>query len=68
MKLSKLIKQNDCTTETEFFDYMVATYVNGNKADCKMLFSKMKIADKKHFVTYIRHANQNMYDLFIDLI
>lgn len=54
MKLLTLAKRLDFTTETEYFDYCIDSWFNGNFSQCKKLFADMAKADRKNLIEYIR--------------
>lgn len=51
--LEKLAKSLDFQQETEYFDYCIESYINGNKDQCKSLFLKMKKDDRKRLLNHI---------------
>ena len=54
MKLLTLAKKLDFTQETEYFDYCINSWFNGNFSQCRELFKAMNKADKRNLITYIR--------------
>lgn len=56
--LINLAKALDFTTETEYFDYCINSWFNGNFSQCQKLFSDMKKADRRELIKYI----QGCYD------
>jgi hypothetical protein len=54
MKLLTLAKKLDFTQETEYFDYCINSWFNGNFSQCKELFKAMAKTDRQHLITYIR--------------
>lgn len=54
MKIITLARKLDFTTETEYFDYCINSYLNGNYSQCKELFKAMTKADRKNLIEYIR--------------
>lgn len=54
MKLLTLAKKLDFTQETEYFDYCINSWFNGNFSQCRKLFKAMNKADKRNLITYIR--------------
>jgi len=54
MKLIKLANQLEFNTETQYFDYCIDSYHNGNFNQCKELFNAMTKADKKRLIQYIK--------------
>lgn len=58
MKLLTLAKRLDFTTETEYFDYCMDSYTNGNFSQCKELFKAMTKLDRKAFLQYLNGQAQ----------
>jgi len=54
MKLLTLAKKLDFTQETEYFDYCINSWFNGNFIQCRELFKAMTKTDRKRLVEYIR--------------
>ena len=54
MKLLTLAKGLDFTSETEYFDYCINSWFNGNFSQCRKLFSDMTKADRKRLILYIK--------------
>ena len=52
-KLITLAKELDFTTELEYYQYCLDSYVNGNKSQCKELFKAMKPEDRKGLLKYL---------------
>ncbi len=67
MKLLSLAKKLDFTAETEYFDYCIDSWFNGNLSQCKDLFKRMNKVDRMGLITYIqgcydyRHEVENFY-------
>ena len=59
MKLITLAKNLDLNTETEYFDYCINSYANGNFAQCRKLFADMNGEDRKRLVEYIAGCYDN---------
>lgn len=53
MKLIILAKKLDFSTEYEYFDYCIDSYINGNFSQCKNLFKAMTKKDKNNLLIYI---------------
>jgi len=58
-KLITLAKELDFNSETEYFDYLIESHVNGQFSQCRRLFSEMKKEDQK---TFVRHITQHDFD------
>jgi len=56
--LKTLAKELDFSNETEYFDYMIDSHINGNIKQCKDLFNDMRQADRKAFVSYLNGQAQ----------
>jgi hypothetical protein len=69
MKLLTLAKRLDFTTETEYFDYCVQSYINGNNSQCKELFKAMTKDDRHNLISYIRdnYGNDEIHNYFVNL-
>jgi hypothetical protein len=70
-KLITLAKELDFTTEQEYFEYMIDSYVNGCFSQCKNLFNEMSKADQKQFLLYMRNENDTLvriYDYYFNLL
>ena len=57
MKLITLAKKLDFNTETEYFDYCINSYINGNFTQCRKLFSDMTKKDRKRLIEYIANCH-----------
>lgn len=69
--LLKLAKQLDFQSETEYFDYCIDSYINGNKDQCKNLFKKMKKEDRKRLLNYISQEMiqpSHMFNFYLNLL
>jgi ribosomal protein S24E len=53
-----LAKDYDFQSETEYFDYIINSLVNGNRQQVKRLFNQMKKCDKETFL--INHIDVNI--------
>ena len=63
MKLITLAKRLDFTTETDYFDYCINSWFNGNFSQCKDLFAAMSKADKKGLINYIKGCYDYTHDV-----
>jgi hypothetical protein len=54
MKLLTLAKRLDFATETEYFDYCINSWFNGQFSQCRDLFSRMSKKDQKVLIQYIK--------------
>jgi hypothetical protein len=71
--LKTLVKAYGFTTDSEYFEYCINSYLNGNIKQAKELFTQMKLEDKKSFLLsytefYDNPSQQNSYKFFINLI
>jgi len=57
-KLLTLAKGLDFQTESEYFDYCIDSFINGNFTQCRKLFNDMRKQDRKELVNYIHSMNQ----------
>ena len=69
MKLITLAKRLDFTTESEYLDYCVQSYINGNFKQCKELFKAMAKDDRHNLIAYIRdnYGNDEIHNYFVGL-
>jgi len=69
-KLITLTKELDFTTETEYFDYMIDTHINGQFTQCRNLFNEMKLVDQKRLISYISTYSKlhDVYVFYFDLL
>ena len=51
--LAKLAKELDFELSTEYFDYCLTSYINGNFSQCGKLFKAMRKDDQKGLIRYI---------------
>ena len=51
-KLITLAKELDFSTESEYFDYLIDSHINGNFSQCRKLFAEMRKEDQKKLVRY----------------
>lgn len=63
MKLIKLAKRLDFSTETEYFDYCINSWFNGNFTQCKELFKAMNKEDRKGLISYIKGCYDNRHEV-----
>lgn len=68
-KLTTLAKELEFKTENEYFDYMIASHINGNFTQCRELFNAMKKEDKKKFIVYVdnSYTDKKIRDFYFDL-
>lgn len=66
-KLITLANELDFTTETEYFDYLIDSHINGNFSSCKRLFADMSRANQKQFLMYCVGFS-NVYQFYFDLL
>ncbi len=62
MKLLTLAKKLDFTTELQYFDYCLDSYINGNFTQCRELFKAMNREDKKGLIDYLKDRDINSVD------
>jgi len=55
-KLITLAKELDFTYESEYFDYLIDSYINGNLSQCKELFNAMEKDSQKQFILYLKNG------------
>lgn len=67
-KLITLAREMEKETETEYFDYIIDSYFNGQFSQCRKLFVEMKKEDQKNFVSYCKDANWLSYEYFFKLL
>jgi len=69
-KLITLAKELDFTTETEYFDYLIESYINGQFTQCRNLFNAMKKEDKKGFIKYVdnSYTEKDIKDFYFNLL
>ena len=67
-KLLTLAKGLDFESETDYFNYCIDSYINGNFTQCKRLFKDMGRGDQKDLIEYIRLNAPECYDFYIDLL
>jgi len=66
-KLITLARSLDFNTESEYFDYLIDSHINGNFSSCKRLFANMSRADQKRFM-YHCAGFANVYQFYFDLL
>jgi hypothetical protein len=71
--LKTLVKAYGLTTDSDYFEYCINSYLNGNKQQAKELFTQMKLDDKRNFLLsftefYDNPSQQESYKFFINLI
>ena len=69
-KLITLAKELDFTTESEYFDYMIDTHINGQFTQCRNLFNDMSRANQKAFITYADNSlsDKKIRDFYFNLL
>lgn len=71
MKIITLAKKLDFTTETEYFDYCINSWFNGQFSQCKNLFNSMKSDGKKELLNYISGCydyQHEVYNFYFNLL
>jgi len=58
-KLINLAKELDFETEIEYFDYIINSYINGQKTQTRALYKAMKEVDKLEFLVYLKEYSLN---------
>jgi len=71
--LKTLVKAYGLTTDSDYFEYCINSYLNGNKQQAKELCKQMKLEDKSSFLLsftecYDNPSQQDSYKFFINLI
>ena len=68
-KLNTLAKELDFEFSSDYYSYLIDSYINGNKSQCEKLFKAMKKADQKYFLmSYLNESDKKeIYDFFFDL-
>ena len=66
-KLINLAKELDFETEIEYFDYIINSYINGQKTQTRALYKAMKEVDKLEFLVYVKELCLNE-EIFNELI
>jgi len=61
--LKTLAKNLDFSSETEYFDYCINSWVNGNFSQCRELFFAMTKKDRKELITYIQGCYDYKHDV-----
>ena len=60
--LLNLAEELDFKTEIQYFDYIVESYINGQKQQVAKLFEAMLAVDQKEFLcNYLNKDNPNRY-------
>ena len=68
-KLITLARELDFTTETEYFDYLIDSHINGNFSQCKRLFTDMKKEDQKRAIKYLlEYGSEKIYLFYLELL
>ena len=66
-KLINLAKSYDFETKTEFFDYIIDSFYNGN-GQAKKIFIEMNKEDQRRFISYLENINFEYIFKFIKQI
>jgi hypothetical protein len=68
-KLITLAKELDFTIESEYFDYCIDSYINGQRSQCRNLFAKMKKEDQKNLLRWLKEYGDNeIYTFYFNLL
>lgn len=68
-KLITLALELDFNSETEYFDYLIDSHINGNFSQCKRLFAEMRKEDKKRFIGYCDGGDlPKVYEFYFNLL
>jgi nucleoid-associated protein YejK len=71
-KLITLAKELDFNSETEYFDYCIESYFNGNIAQCMNLFDAMRKENQKSFLRHIKQHDfedvEKIYNFYFNLL
>jgi len=67
-KLITLAKELDFNTEVEYFNYIVDSYINGQKQQVNELFNDMRKDDKRDFLEHVRINCPDYYSYFVNLL
>ena len=70
MKVSNILKQArklDFSTESEYYDYLIDSYYNGNFEQCKGLFKALKSDEQKQLLSYAYDFSA-CYMFYFDLL
>jgi hypothetical protein len=61
-------KRLDFNTETEFFDYLIDSHINGQPTQCRELFAELKRKDRKNAVQFIakNYSNESIYNFYFN--
>ncbi len=65
-----LAKELDFSTESEYFQYCIDSYINGNKTQCKELFFRMAIDGQKQLLRFLLDDAQQkeIYNFYFNLL
>ena len=63
MKLLTLAKKLDFTSEWEYYNYCLDSYINGNFSQCKDLFKAMNTKDRKGLIEHLKNGDKNSIDM-----
>lgn len=61
-----LAKEMDFEYADDYFDYIVDSYVNGQKSQCKKLFNELNKIGKKDAILYIKELSKEVYEFLMD--
>lgn len=61
--LLTLAKKLDFTQETEYFDYCIDSWFNGNFDQCRKLFKAMTKQDRKSLISYIQGCYDHKHEV-----
>lgn len=62
-KLITLARRLDFTSETEYFDYCINSWFNGQLDQCRNLFSDMTKKDRKGLIRYIQVCYDHKHEV-----
>ena len=70
VRQSKTVAQQCRYYEVEnIFDYMVETYINGNRSTLKRLYKKLRVADRQLFIRYcFNEMNPSYIEEIINIV
>lgn len=69
-KLITLAKELGFEFNFDYYNYLIDSYINGQKSQCKKLFEAMKKADQKYFLSsWLNESdNKEIYNFYFDLL
>lgn len=74
MKLLQLAKSYDFNFETDFFDYCIDSFLNGQYEQAELLFKEMDKLGRKCLLIYINDMTilpadkRNLYNFYFNLL